>query len=263
MADPFPRRPFEGRVALVTGASRRGGIGFAVARRLALGGAAVLLHAFSSYDEGQRWHEPGGAEACATDLASAGADVELVEADLADPVAAPALVARAHDRFGALDLLVANHTHWCGGSIVDLAVDSLDRHYAVIVRASLLLVKEMAQRRPEGPGGRVVLFSSGQHLGAMPGEIAYVASKGALVQAVPTLSHELVGRGITVNAVNPGPNDTGWISEAFRPNLLDRSPQGRIGTPEDTANLVAFLCSEQGGWVTGQVIDSEGGFRRV
>ncbi len=262
MTDPFPKRPFAGRVALVTGASRRGGIGFAIAKRLAAGGASLLLHAFSSYDEGQRWHEPGGAEACATDLASAGADVELMEADLADPASPAALVARAHERFGGLDLLVANHTHWGGGGILDLALDSLDRHYAVIVRGSLLLVKEMAQRRPEGPGGRVVLFSSGQHLGPMTGEIGYVTSKGALVQAVPSLSAELIARGITVNAVNPGPNDTGWVSDELRPELLARSPLGRIGTPEDTADLVSFLCSEQGGWVTGQVLNSEGGFQR-
>ena len=262
MSDPFPQRPFRGRVALVTGVSRRAGIGFAVARRLALGGADVVLHAFSSYDDTQGRHEPGGAEACATEIAALGGRVELVEANLADAAAPAALVARAHDAFGGLDLLIANHTHWAAGGILDVATDALDRHYAVIVRGSLLLVQEMARRRPEGPGGRVILFSSGQHLGPMSGEIAYVASKGALVQAVPSLSDELVARGITVNAVNPGPNDTGWISDSFRKTLLAQSPQGRVGTPTDTADLIGFLCSEAGGWITGQVLNSEGGFRR-
>lgn len=262
MADPFPQRPFLGRVALVTGVSRRGGIGFAIARRLAQGGADLVLHAFSSYDEGQTWHEPGGAQACATEIAALGARVELVEADLAETSSPALLVERAHSAFGGLDILVANHTHSTGGSILDIASDELDQHYAVIVRGSLLLVQEMARRRPEGAGGRVILFSSGQHLGPMPNEIGYVAAKGALAQAVPTLSHELIERGITVNAVNPGPNDTGWISDGLRQELLERAPLGRVGSPSDTANLVGFLCSEAGGWITGQVLNSEGGFRR-
>ena len=263
MSDPFPQRPFEGRVALVTGVSRRAGIGFALARRLAEGGADVVLHAFSSYDETQRWHEPGGADACATEIAALGGRVELIEADLADAATPAALVAKAHDAFGGLDLMVANHTHWAGGGILDVATDVLDRHHAVIVRGSLLLVQQMARRRPPGPGGRVILFSSGQHLGPMRDEIAYVASKGALVQAVPSLSDELIERGITVNAVNPGPNDTGWITDELRETLLAQSPQGRVGVPSDTADLVGFLCSEAGGWITGQVLNSEGGFRRA
>lgn len=262
MADPFPQRPFADRVALVTGVSRRGGIGFAIAHRLAVGGADLVIHAFSSYDEGKDWHEPGGAEACATELADTGARVELIEANLAEVGTPALLVDRAHQVYDGLDILVANHTHWAGGGILEVASDSLDRHYAVIVRGSLLLVQEMAKRRKAGAGGRVVLFSSGQHLGPMPDEIGYVAAKGALVQAVPTLSHELIDRGITVNAVNPGPNDTGWISDEFRPRLQARAPLGRIGTPEDTADLVGFLCSEAGGWITGQVLNSEGGFRR-
>ena len=262
MSDPFPQRPFRGRVALVTGVSRRAGIGYAIAHRLAEGGADVLLHAFSSYDEQQRWHEPGGAEACATEIAALGGRVELIEADLSDASAPAAVVAKAHDAFGALDIVVANHTYWAGGGILDVATDVLDRHYAVIVRGSLLLVQEMARRRPVGPGGRAILFSSGQHLGPMRDEIGYVAAKGALVQAVPSLSDELIERGITVNAVNPGPNDTGWITDAFRETLLERAPQGRVSVPEDTADLVGFLCSEGGGWITGQILNSEGGFRR-
>lgn len=262
MVDPFRERPFAGRTALVTGVSRRAGIGFAIARRLALGGADLLIQAFTSYDEGKRWHEPGGAEACASELATTGVHVELVEANLAEVGTPARLVERAHEVLGGLDILVANHTHWSAGGILEVASDALDRHYAVIVRGSLLLVQELARRRPEGPGGRVILLSSGQHLGPMPGEIGYVAAKGALIQAVPTLSDELVGRGITVNAVNPGPNDTGWISDELRPQLEARAPQGRVGTPEDTADLVGFLCSEQGGWITGQVLNSEGGFRR-
>ena len=132
----------------------------------------------------------------------------------------------------------------------------------MIVRGSLLLVQEMAKKRPEGPGGRIILSSSGQHLEPMPNEIGYAAAKGSLVQAVPSLAQELIERGITVNAVNPGPNDTGWIPDELRPEIEKRSPLGRLGNPEDTADLVGFLCSERGGWITGQVLNSEGGYRR-
>ena len=104
MADPPQKQPYASRVALVTGVSRRGGIGFAIAKRLAEGGADLVVHAFSPYDEGNRWHEPGGAEACAAELAATGARVELVEADLGEVTAPALLVNRAHDVLDGLDI---------------------------------------------------------------------------------------------------------------------------------------------------------------
>ena len=106
------------------------------------------------------------------------------------------------------------------------------------------------------------LLSENTERRPMGSELAYVASKGALHQLTESLSDVLVEQGITVNTVNPGPTDTGWVSEGFRPELLARSPFGRIGEPDDAARLVAWLVSDAGRWVTGQVIDSEGGFRR-
>ena len=126
------------------------------------------------------------------------------------------------------------------------------------VRATLLLVKELALQHDGRPGGRVVLLTSGQHLAGMPREVAYAASKGALHQATATLSAHLIPRGITVNAVNPGPTDTGWdIGDP-----AGHMPLGRWGTPEDAARLVGWLCTDDDAWITGQVIDSEGGFVR-
>ena len=103
---------------------------------------------------------------------------------------------------------------------------------------------------------------SGQTLGPMLGELPYATTKGALETFVRQLAPEVMPLGITVNAVNPGVTDTGWIGDDLRPRLLAQMPAGRLGEPEDVARLVAWLCSEEAGWVTGQVIASEGGFVR-
>ena len=96
----------------------------------------------------------------------------------------------------------------------------------------------------------------------MTGELAYAATKGAISAFTLSLSAELAPLGITVNAVNPGPTDTGWMNEEIKQELLPKFPSGRIGIPEDAARLVAFLASEEAEWITGQVLNSEGGFLR-
>jgi 3-oxoacyl-[acyl-carrier protein] reductase len=108
----------------------------------------------------------------------------------------------------------------------------------------------------------VVLFTSGQHLGPMTGELAYATSKGALVAITASLADALADRGITINAVNPGPTDTDYVDQATRERVATRFPAGRWGAPDDAARLVAWLCTDDAAWVTGQVINSEGGFRR-
>jgi 3-oxoacyl-[acyl-carrier protein] reductase len=216
--------------ALVTGANRREGIGNAIARRLEAGGARVVTHGFGDGDL-----------------------VVDVEADLAEPDAPARVVAAA----APLDVLVVNHALSELGSLDELTAAQIDAHLHVNVRASILLVKEFAAQF-QGVSGAVVLLTSGAHLGPMTGEVAYAVSKGALAVATRTLAAELAERGIRVNAVNPGPTATGW-TEGIEPT---RMPSGRWGDPDDAARLVAWLCSDDGRWVTGQVIDSEGGFRR-
>jgi 3-oxoacyl-[acyl-carrier protein] reductase len=129
------------------------------------------------------------------------------------------------------------------------------------VWASLLLVQEFAAQHDDSrAGGRVVLFTSGQHLAPMSREVAYAVSKGALHQATRTLADELADRGITVNTINPGPTDTGWGLGAQDAGRF--MPFGRWGQPDDAARLVVWLCSDDARWITSQVLDSEGGFRR-
>ena len=216
------------RSALVTGANRRAGIGHAIARRLEEAGARVVTHGFG---EG---------------------DVD-VDADLAEPEAPARVISAA----GPLDTLVVNHALSELGALDELTAEQIDAHLHVNVRASLLLAKEFAAQF-DAETGAIVLVTSGAHLGPMTSEVAYAVSKGALAVATATLSAELAERGIRVNAVNPGPTATGW-TDGLEPT---RMPFGRWGEPDDAARLVAWLCSDDGRWVTGQVIDSEGGFRR-
>ena len=225
--------PLAGRAAVVTGAARRAGIGFATARRLVRLGASVLVHAWTPYD------------------------VAEYEVDAAAPAA---VIGAARDAFGHVDILVANHTRSSHVPLEELTAGHIDDCLHENVRAALLLVKELAAQHDGRNGGRVILMTSGQHIAPMAGEIAYAVSKGALHQITKTLAEALIDRGITVNTVNPGPTDTGWAIADWDPK--PRMPLGRWGEPDDAARLIAWLCTDDARWITGQVIDSEGGFRR-
>jgi 3-oxoacyl-[acyl-carrier protein] reductase len=246
-----------GRNALVTGVSRRRGIGFAVARRLLDRGASVFVQGWTPHDAAQPWGaDSGGTKSVARELG-----IPFVEADFADPVAPARVVSAASDALGPIDVLVVNHARSGIGRLGELTAEEVDAFLHENVRASLLLVKEFAAQHDDSRlGGRVILFTSGQHLGPMTREVAYAVSKGALHHATRTLAEELAEHGITVNTVNPGPTDTGWGLGEHHPGRV--MPFGRWGEPDDVARLVAWLCSDDGRWITGQVIDSEGGFRR-
>jgi 3-oxoacyl-[acyl-carrier protein] reductase len=239
----------QGRVVVVTGVGRVAGIGFAIARRLLDEGYRILVHSLEG--------------APVDELGEASGRLRSIEADLGDPGAPRQVIDAALDAFGAIDGLVVNHAHGSDQSLAEVTVEELDRAWAVNARAAVLLAQAFAASHVDDrPDGRIVLLTSGQHLGPMPGELPYVLSKGAIHQVTRTLADELAGRGITVNAVNPGPVDTGWPSAELREGLTARFPAGRWGRPDDIAPAVAWLLSADSAWVTGQVIDAEGGFRR-
>lgn len=258
----FQPHSLHGRVALVTGVGRRNGIGFAVARRLAQLGAELFLHSWAPFDVERGYVGANGQAEVAVELRSLGTRVDGHELDLFDPAAPRTLIEAAVGAFGHVDVLVLNHAYSGQGHLEDLTVEEIDKHLAVNVRASLLLLKEWAARHDDTrTGGRVILMISGQHLAPMPGELAYVASKGALHQLTRSLAAHLAPRHITVNAVNPGPTDTGWAEIETYQAILAQAPMGRWSEPDDAARLIAWLCSDDARWVTGQVINSTGGFQ--
>jgi 3-oxoacyl-[acyl-carrier protein] reductase len=254
----------EGRVAVVTGVSRRAGIGFAIARDLLAAGARVLVQSWTPHDEGQPWGaDPAGIDGVLAALGGEGPTLAHVAADFAEPEAPGAVVGRAVDTFGACDVLIANHARSSTQTLAEVTADELDLTWAVNARASVLLARAYAEAHDDTrPGGRIVLFTSGQHLAPMSGEIPYALSKGAIQQVTRTLADALADRGITVNAVNPGPVDTGWADVALTRSVGRALPAGRWGRPDDVARLVRWLASDDSAWITGQTIDSEGGFRR-
>ena len=263
--DPFPLR---GRVAVVTGVSRRAGIGYAIARRLAALGASLFLHQFAPHDRDQPWGaDPGGPEAVIAGVTAARPDdqsgVRQVDLDLTEPGAPERLIDAAGQAFGHLDILVSNHARSGGdGPLGTLTAAMLDAHWAVNTRSAILLAQAFAARHDGRPGGRIIFMTSGQDLGPMRAEVAYAATKGALASVTRTLADQLADQAITLNTVNPGPVDTGYAPPGVREAVSDHFPAGRWGSPDDPARLIAWLVTDEAAWITGQVINSEGGFRR-
>ncbi|MEV0361178.1 SDR family oxidoreductase [Nocardia fusca] len=266
-------RDLTGRVAVVTGVGRRAGIGYAIARRLADRGAALYLTHWRPHDEEQPW----GADDIDAIRRGLSAAPRVVDhsIDFADPAAPAEVVDAAIAEFGQVDILIANHARSGGdGTLFDIDAAMLDAHWAVDARSVLLLTRAFARQfRPDrgevADRGRVIWMTSGQHLAPMRGEIAYGSAKSVLAGMTATVADELIDRGIVLNTVNPGPVDTGFLapdttdlSPEFVEQVHSAFPRGRAGRPDDPARLIEWLVSDAGRWVVGQVLDSEGGFRR-
>ncbi|WP_455663191.1 SDR family oxidoreductase [Pradoshia sp.] len=244
------------KVALVTGASDRKDIGTAICRQLASEGHDLF---FTHWMADPAWIEEFHHELKQTGVTSESLEIDLSEADAASRV-----LDGVQSTIGLPSILVNNAAHSARDGYKELDARILDEHYQVNMRATFLLSVEFARRfEAEGlEAGRIINLTSGQDLGPMPGELAYAATKGAISAFTKTLSAELAHAGITVNAVNPGPTDSTWMNDGIRQHLLPKFPMGRIGQPEDVARLIGFLASDEAGWITGQVIHSEGGFQR-
>lgn len=249
-----------GKVALVTGVSRLQGIGFAIAHSLAKAGANVFTTYYRPYDALMPWGScDREAEEIISLLQSYGVKVAGLEANLAELQVPKQLFERVEDLLGSVDILINNAAYDEQVDIYSLSADLLDTHYAVNVRGTTLLCQEFAQRHDGRAGGRIINLTSGQSLAPMPENLPYAITKGAIEALTMSLSASLADKGITVNAVDPGATDTGWMNEDLRTQLAMESPFSRVGTPEDAARIILFLASTQAQWITGQIIRSRGG----
>jgi 3-oxoacyl-[acyl-carrier protein] reductase len=243
------RRP----AVLITGAGRLNSIGAGIAQRLAADGWNLALSYWQATDAPV--DESGDPERLAGLARELGATVVQLPGDLTDPAEPDRLVTAAVDALGPLRGLVLSHAESRDSGILDTTVESFDRHMTINARASWQLIAAFARQAGE-TGGAVVALTSD----AVVYNVPYGASKGALDRVVLAAARELGGQGIRVNAVNPGPIDTGWMDDDLREALARRQPTGRLGRPEDVAKLISFLLSDDGAWTTGQLIHTDGGF---
>ena len=246
-------------VAVVTGVGRRRGLGSAIVLALVGSGWDVATTFWREYDERMVWGADDDANGGLDDeIRQLGARHFRVEADLADPESPARLFDSIEKRVGSATALVVNHTESVTSGFLDTTAESFDRHYAVNVRATWLLMREFGLRFRGEPGrGRIVSMTSDHVVGNVP----YGSTKAAADRVTLAAAYELAHLGITANAVNPGATDTGWMNDEHRRNAKTATPLNREATPRDAANLVAFLCSEAGGWINGQLLYSNGGFK--
>lgn len=235
-------------------------------------GAGLFVQHHSPHDAEQPWgaDEIDDLVGVLRDQLVGDARLEHQGIDLALADGADRLVAAANGALGHLDILVCNHARSGGdGPLATMTADKLDAHWQVNARSTLLATRAFAAQHDGRDGGRVIWMTSGQGEGPMPNEIAYATSKAALAGITRSVADDLIDAGIVLNTVNPGPVNTGYLDEdtADRPvevirEALRHFPTGRPGEPDDPARLIAWLVSDEGRWVVGQVLNSEGGFRR-
>jgi 3-oxoacyl-[acyl-carrier protein] reductase len=249
-------------VVLVTGVGRTVGIGAGIVERLAATGWDVGYTYWRAYDDRMPWGREDGAGAeIGRTVAGHGGRSCAVEADLSDPATPATVFDQVTAELGPVRALVMAHAESVDSDLLTTTVESFDRHFAVNARAAWLLIREFGLRLAaaggsDGRGGRIIALTSDHTVGNVP----YGASKGALDRITIAAAREFAHLGVSSNVINPGPVETGWMGGELAAELARRTPLGRLGTPRDTGDLVAFLCSPEGGWISGQLLYSNGGF---
>lgn len=240
-----------GKIALVTGAGK--GIGAACAKKLAAMGHTVIINYNGS---------KAAAEETAAQIASAGGKAYTMQCDVSDPEAVSAMVDTIHKEYGAVDILVNN----AGITRDELMLRMKPEDFDAVIRTNLTAVFYVMQACIRGMikkrKGKIVNISSVSGVIGNAGQANYSAAKAGVIGMTKTAARELAGRNITVNAVAPGfisTDMTNALSDAAKEGILSKVPMARGGRPEDVANAVAFLCSEESDYITGQVLCVDGG----
>lgn len=255
-------KPLNGKVAIVTGASRSTGIGAAICLSLAKAGADIFFTHWSKFDEKEgNGLEVGFPTILSEKIKSLGVRSEHILLDLSLDESSTKLLEAVEETLGTACILVNNATYESPSNFRNLNTKILDKHYKVNNSGTLMLSVEFAKRYEEvfvnKKDGRIINLVS---CGPDPNNLAYIATKGMIIAITEPLSVALAPIGITVNSINPGPTDSGWINKDIKDFLLPQFPTGRIGKPEDAAKVITFLASDDSYWLTGQTIRCEGGF---
>ena len=288
----------QNKVAIVTGTNNPMGIGAAITKALAKQGVKVVLHFYRidpeifglRLDELENATAPGlelyyknqtkSAEVISEEINKEGGQSIIFEADLSATEMIPILFDKAEKHFGPVDILINNASYDKPDSFLPesmlekpdkdygrfqmstLTGRSFDRHFDINAKATALLTTEYTKRYVKNnlKSGCIVNMSSISATGCA-GFATYSASKNAVVAYSKAAALELGQLGIRVNAISPGPVQTGWINEPLRKKFIKKSPLKRLGKPEDVARAAVFLCSQQSGWITGQVLKVDGGIK--
>lgn len=229
-------------------------MGFAIAQTLAQNGTDTFLAYYRLYEK-ELWKEGDTQEAeeIVEELGKTGVKVEVLELDLSLPEAPKKLMEEVVKKFGHVDILINNACHSGKDTVDSLDATSLDKHYAVNTRATLLLTSEFF-RQFEGEEGWVISMTSGQGVGPMTTEISYASTKGAIDAFTLSASTDLAKKNIKIYALDPGPVDTGWMTEELKADVAKASTRGRITEPKDVAQEILSILSGEDGVQSGQVV---------
>ena len=239
------------RVALVTGSGR--GIGYAIAIKLAEVGATVVIN-----DVG----DPEPANSVVEEIKGMGRSASAIMADVSKADDVNRMVEEARDTYGQIDILVNNAGIARDQLLLRMSEDDWDKVIEVNLKSVFLCTRAVLRNMVRQRQGRIISISSVSGLVGNPGQVNYASAKAGILGFTKTVAKEVASRGITVNAVAPGLIDTGLgrdLKEEYREEFIKRIPLGFIGTPRDVAEAVAFLSSDEARYITGQVLNVDGG----